>query len=306
MVKKAGRPAKVAPKAPEAEKPTPGASLVPVLKSTALSLDIGPKVVAILADAARFAEESEELKRSAKEKDYEGLKLMTMGIVRAARADSSIDLSAVFGEAKDAGKVRLNNQLYFAMGYKAPMDVGKGKVRFTWTPNVAPFVEAESDADPARVKKNTVRSNLAHLLTKCIHTAIHIVENKVEVKEDKKSGTLLLSGPTIKQHFGEASVLLNEKQNVQTLNRKGEVTGTKPLKAKPSYSEIARLGAEAHGKKFEKRVDSRAVGQDPHKHIADLCASMVKALEKMPKPLNDVSRKALESAQSAIEAVLEA
>jgi hypothetical protein len=304
MAKKPGRPPRAA--TPKVEAEEAGTGLVPTVKTSALSLDVGPKVISMIADAVKFDRESQELRRSGEAKRYDSLGLMTQGIVRAAKADGSIDLSAVFGEAKDVNKARLYNQLYFSLGYKAPLSVGKGKTRFTWTPGVAEYVEAENAADPARKQKDTVRSNLTHMLTKCIHAAIMIVENKVDIKPDKVTGTLQLTGPVIKQHFGEATVLLNEKQNVQTLNRKGEVTGTKALKAKPSYSEIARLGAEAHGKVFNKRVDSRATAQDPHKHLADLCGSLVKALEKAPSPLNEVSRKALESAQSAIESALEA
>lgn len=302
------RPKKVATK-PAAAKVAPvemgtAGSLIPVLKSTALSTDVGLKVISWLADADKFDREASQLRESGEAKRYDSLAALTQGIVKAAKADGAINLAAVFEEAKSPAKARLNNQVYLALGFKTTINAGKGKKRFGWTSEISPYVEVDGANDPVAKQKGTVRTNLAHMLTKSIQFAITIIENKIDMKPDKASGTLLLSGPAIKSHFGEASVLLNEKQTVKLHDKKGNVTGEKTLKAKPSFTEIARIGAEAHGKAFKARVDSRAVAVDPAKHIVDLCGMMVKALEKAPKEMNEAMVTALESVRGAIDVLL--
>ena len=141
------------------------------------------------------------------------------------------------------------------------------------------------------------------MLTKCIQSAISIVDDGIKMTMDKQSGTLQLSGPTVKDHFGEATVLLNEKQTQQRLDKKGNVVGETKLKVKPSFTEMARRAAEAHGKQLTKRVDSRTATVDPAKHVADLCNMLVKALEKVENP-SETLKKALESAANAIDKVL--
>lgn len=300
------RPKKVPPKATATASPVDvgvSGSLIPVLKSTALSTDVGAKVVAWIADARRFDDEAASLVKSGETTRRQGLELMTMGIVKAVRADSSINLATVFEEKKSPTRARMYNQLYIGLGFKTPVDMGKGKKRLDWTKDVAPYVAPENANDPTRQQKDHVRQNLAHQLTKAIHASIKIVEAKIDIRRDK-SGVVMLTGPAIKSHFGEASVLLNEKQTVKTLDKKGNVTGEKTLKAKPSFTEIARMGAESHGKIMTTRVDSRAVVADPAKHVADLCGMIVKALEKINEP-DDAMRTSLESVRSAIEKILD-
>jgi len=297
---KVGRPLKATPKV--APKAALSVALVPMVKSTALSVDVGPLVAKMMLDASRADQQSVELRKSGEAKRYDGLMLMTEAIAKASKADDSIDLGSVFLDAKDVSKAKLYNQVYVALGYKAPVVV-KDKARLDWAPAVLDIMKPGA-ADPEKKQKESIRTNLATQIGKCIQGAIFLVENKVKTKTDKATGTLEISGPAVQKHFGEASVLLNEKQNVQIKDRKGNVIGSKDLKAKPSFSEIARLGAESHGKVFTKRVDSRAVATDPNKFFVGVCDSLVKALEKGPT-LDDAATKALESLQSAIETFLE-
>jgi hypothetical protein len=301
MAKKAGRPKKAEALAlvkTTKAKAEPSVALVPALKGSALSTEVGPRVANMMLDALRADAQSQELKKSGAAKRYDGLMLMTEAIAKAKRADDSIDLASVFLDAKDVSKARLYNQCYVAMGYKQPVTV-KDKARLEWTPGVADIMASKA-TDPEHNRKESVRTALATQIGKCIQAAIYIVENKATVKADKASGTLQLSGPAIQKHFGEATVLLNEKQNIAVKDKKGNEIGRKELKAKPSFTEIAKLGAESHGKIMTKRPDSRAVTTDVNKYMIDVCGSLVKALEKNPE-LNEEATTALESLASAIE-----
>jgi hypothetical protein len=225
--------------------------------------------------------------------------------VKAAKADASIRLEVVFSGDK-AQKARLNNQIYLALGLKQVYMVGKDgaqKPKFDWTPAAAAFVKPNKDDAPdVANQKGSIRTNLATMLTKCEQAAIGIIDSDIDVKTDKASGTLLLSGPAVQKHFGESSVLLNEKQTVMVKDKKGAVTGEKKLLAKPSFTEIARRAAEAHGKVHATRVDSRiGATVDPNKHIVDLCSMVLKAVNALKAPIDESVKTALESLMNAID-----
>jgi hypothetical protein len=298
MAKKVGRPAKAQAKA----ETTTTTALVPMIKTSALSADVGPRVTAMLWDWKRADMQGKELVRSGETRRREGLQLNTMAIAKAALADSSIDLASVFLPESDVARTKLYNQVWVALGYKHAVVV-KDKPRLDWTSGVKEIMNSPKD-DPEHKAKESVRTNLSSQLGKCIQGAIFLVENKVKVQEDKKSGTLQITGPAVQKHFGEASVLLNENQTVNLLDKRGNVIGKKDLKARPSFTEIAKLGAEAHGKTFNKRVDSRAVSKDPNDYVVQVCESLVAALEKSPT-LNEAATKALSSLQSALETFLD-
>jgi len=295
-------------KAPAKAKAPSTALVIPVLKPGAMSLDVGPIVLAAIGAYKRDERQIEELRKSVVTKEYEALARTTAGIVKAAKADNSIRLETVFSGDK-AAKARLNNQIYLALGLKESVPVyskkgeDTGKVQFTWTKAAAALVQPDKDDAPeVATQKGTIRTNLATMLTKCEQAAIGIIDDNLTITPDKASGTLMLTGPAMQKHFGAASVVLNEKQTVPVKDKKGEVIGEKKLNAKPSFTEIARRAAEAHGKVHQARVDSRVGATvDPNKHIADLCGMVLKALQKLTTPLADSVKTALESLNNAID-----
>lgn len=304
MAKKA-IPAKPEPAKAPAKKEPGTAMVIPVLKSNAMSLDVGPKVLAAIGAFTRSEREIGELKASVEAKRYEALAATTAGIVKAAQADTSIRLETVFTGDK-AAKARLNNQIYLALGLKQVYTVGKEgaeKQKFDWTIDAASLVKPEKNDDTnVTNQKGTIRTNLAHMLTKCTQAAVGIIDDGLKVSTDKASGSLMLTGPTMQKHFGEASVVLNEKQTVQVKDKKGQVTGEKKLLAKPSFSEIAKRAAEAHGKVHATRVDSRiGATVDPNKHLVDLCSMVLKAVNNLKGEIAASVKTALESLNNAID-----
>lgn len=290
------------------------AMVLPTVKASAMSVDVGPVVLAAIGAYTRDERQIGELRKSVEQKQYEALARMTAGIVKAAKADASIRLEQVFVGDK-AAKAKMNNQIYLALGLKHVVSVFNKKTgeatdkhRFTWTPEAAKLVEPnETDPKDIATQKGTIRTNLAHMLTKCTQAAVGIVDDNLTMNVDKASGTLMLAGPSIKKHFGEASVLLNEKQTVPINDKKtGEKIGEKQLNAKPSFTEIARRAAEAHGKVQQTRVQSgiaHGVTVDANKHIMDLCGMLLKAVNALKEVTSPV-KAALESLNNAIDAKL--
>src|SRR3990172_13414850 len=91
-VKAALKPgAKAAAKAGDEEESTGRAMIIPTLKSKALSLEVGPKIVAALAAADREEEQGKALMAGPKAKKYDLQTTLTLAIVKAATNDSSID-----------------------------------------------------------------------------------------------------------------------------------------------------------------------------------------------------------------------
>src|SRR5258705_12790888 len=108
-------PAKPAAKAAAPVKETGTALVVPVLKPAAMSVDVGPVVLAAIGAFTRAEREIGELRRRAQQTQYEAPERMTAGIVKAAKTHNSIRREQVF-TGHTASKARMNNKIYLAIG----------------------------------------------------------------------------------------------------------------------------------------------------------------------------------------------
>lgn len=316
---KGGKPAPVvaAKGGKQGDKPTePAKVVVPILKAGALSTDVGPFVVKNWHQANIDEDKAKELMASAASKRYDLLAQLTAAIVKAAKSDKTIDLTATVKGGPEGTKAMalLNDQLYLALGIKHVVTVGKGDKavpKLAYAPSVASFFPSASD-DKSSIeakRKATLRSNLSHSVKKCAMAALGIIERGINATVDKKAGTLLLSGPAIKKEFGQDKVHLNERQTID-----GKKEGEKiELKQKPSFTAIADLAAKSHGKDLRRGTNTRGRGGpagsgttliDPVKALEALASSVVKACEAIKQP-NDKQIDALEKMQNAIEKVLD-
>ncbi len=295
--------AKGAANLPVAKRPAI-ASNIAMPKANALSLDAGVtalKYIAALSDDERAIEQLEAGVASNRGKAQVTL---AYAIWKAAKNDQGINLAASVTGDK-AEKNKLGKQIRLALGMLHYTKTAGGKEVLASTPEVAEIMDATgSDDDATRKRKESIRTNFTTMLTKCMRVALHAIDN--DLKVEQVNGVLKLTGPAIKDHFGEASVLLNEQQAQPILDKRGKPTkDLRELKAKPSFTEIMRKAGEAHGKAVTARKDSRTRTVDPVKYIGDLCSALVKALggklpDPMPKPLED----SLNSAYNALDKVL--
>ena len=277
-----------------------GTALVPMPKAGALSTDVGMIALNHLAALATDEQMIDELRTGKESHRGKAQVLLAIACWKAGVADKSINLvHAVNGNKSQ--KNLLGKQIRLALGL---MVSGSGKTVLTPEANAALNAVPGDDARTLKRKKS-IRANFATMLTKSMRVALHAVENNLVVKEEH--GFLRLadskkSGGAMAKHFGEASVLLNEDQNVPVLDKKGKPTGAvKPLKVLPSFTEVVRAVGKSHGVEIVPRVDSRVTAVDAVKHIVEVAGNLQKAINNLPAEVPEEVVKALEALRNAID-----
>lgn len=291
--------------------PTSTAVAAPVLKPGAMSVDLGP---AIAQSIAKFTEADAELQRQKadfNERDYKVSAMITTACVKMTLADPTVDFTVIMGKDKVA-KEELNKRVYFGLGLKEMSTRGKaGKEEqvFDWVKSTAVgqlLGDNEKDTPEIKAKKSDYRKNLMHKLAQCQKAALFLIENKnIKATHHEESGTLLLTGPGVQSIYGAPTVLLNQSVKQPLRDAEGNDQGSKvQLKAKPSYTDLARRASEAHGKVIMTRADSRPKQfDDQHAQVVHFCDMFMKILEKYQSP-NEAATKALEDLANAIEETL--
>jgi hypothetical protein len=325
-------PPKAAPKgAPEDAANKAGSSGVLQLRKSALSTEVGPRVInALYGFEQRVNELSAEMHELKGSKRYEQLSAITLAIVKAAKAEHKIDLSAAFsGDPKKIGL--LNNQLGIALGFREVKSSEPDKAGVSY--DVVVTSQAVKDAFPMPgetekncadfKRKNTFRANFLTQLKKCAQAAFAIIDEKIEAKYDDKAGTMQISGPAVRKAFGQERVVLDERKTIGTGDTKVE------LNDKPSFQALANIGAAAAGAATVQTPSGTpgsrgnktgtvggAAAQDAeakaqttgklslNKAVVSICRSLRETLDKCDK-LADETIAALEELQNAIEVKLE-
>lgn len=280
-------------------------AVIPVIKAGALSVDVGPKVIAGMFDSYVKEEQANKLIAEIETKRFDMLASLTSACIKAAKADPTINLAVTFEGDKKKMSL-LNDQLGLALGFRVvtETDDGKGnkKQSISYAPSVTKFLPgAKEDKNSEEYKrKNTVRSNFLHMLKKCAQAASGAVAAGVTVKTDTKSGTLQISGPAVQKQFGKETVLLNDKITV------GEGDKATKLKEKPSFTALGRMGAAAAGKTLEIRKDSRVAGNavDPDTALQSICATLVQAIGKLKEKPIAKTVESLKAVQAAVTKAL--
>lgn len=285
--------------------PTLGTEIVKVSKK-ALSVDVGPKVVAMLARANDDETKAMEALEGVKSTRYQAISMTTTAILKAAQNDPTIKLGDAFsGDTKLMGA--LNDKLGIALGFREVVPVVDGdKTFYRVVPSkaVAQFWPSPTDkkGTPEYDKKNTNRSNFITLVKRAAQAAEGIIVNKMTVKAS--DGTLRLSGPAVVKAFGQDDVLLNENA--------GQKGKDKPLSAKPSFTAIRDLGAQAHDAAVSRgsntRGTTRPEGAGTRVNADDAFRSMAiqmqMSLGKFEGPLTGKTKEAAESLVNALKAKL--
>lgn len=283
-----------------------GTALVPMPKSTALSLDVGLAALRDYASAEHDEAQIEQLRDTNNKRRGRAQVSLAMAYYRAALADKSINLadSLLPIKGNKPAKDKLGAQLRLVVGLAE-----KQGEKTVWTQAARDIMMGSPDDDEAMAKrKKSIRVNFSTLMMKSAQVALKAIEAGAKLETDKETGLARLTdgkkGGWVGSHFGAASVLLNEDQNAKVLDKKGNLTTVK-LKALPSFTEIQRAVAKDHGKVMKPKGDGRVGGLvDPTKDMIARCGYMVQALEKMPDEIPADLRKALESLQNAISEAL--
>jgi hypothetical protein len=264
--------------------------------ANAISADVGEKALANLKGAMETDAEISDLTFQSDKKKYLTLALMTDAFVKAAKADKRIDLGDVLKDGKTWGVLR--EKLEVVMGVRIINRSEDGAEKITLAPWTKPYLvqtgENKSNCETYQ-DKDTFRSNFQRQVKNAAGAAHAIVEKGIVAKLDEKIGTLLLSGPAIKKHFGNVEeVALNERKNVD-INGKN-VT----LNNKPSFKEIGNIakgtgvgtgagapgqGAQVTEKSITAHVNSLIASLGKVKNIGD---GLAKALEELSEKIEEV------------------
>jgi hypothetical protein len=304
--------AKKAVKATDQKGSAAQALLIPKLASKAISKDVGPMVIKGLAEAKRKEDEANLLEKEVASKRYDMLSHLTQGIVKAAKGDGQIDLSVAYQGGPDGVKAmgQLNDYLGLALGFKEVVTINAGTPqemkRIVWAKAVQPYVIAtkEEKGTAEGNAKESFRSNFSHLLKKCARAACTIIDNKIDAKIDKKTNTLLISGPAVKSLYGAPSVLLDEKQTV------GEGDKAVKLNERPSFQSLANKGAEKHGATVKGGSNTRGgkvtAPSNPAEALMNISNSFLSFIGKVDvAKLDDKTRKTLTDVRDKLDAILD-
>lgn len=304
--------AKATPKGKPEQAAAKAGSAIVMVKKSALSVDVGPKVLATMAKITDVETDIQNLGEELKAKRYDMLAQLTAAIVKAAKADDSIDLSATFdGDSKRM--TSLNDRLGIALGFREIVQTSADKNGIVydkvvtsqscakWLP-LGGETPQEKETDEYK-RKEARRGNFMTQVKKCAQAAATIIDKAMNAKYDQKNGTLLVSGPAIKKQFGQDSVLLNEKKTVGEGNDKVE------LNEKPSFAALAKMGAVAAGAavlpKAAGTPGTRTATIVPaakmDQAVLSIAKSLTLALEKHPGKASDVLKNALDAVTNAIE-----
>ncbi len=297
----ANKPEKEATPKPKKET---GMALIEI-SAKAMQKTLGPQIVQGLVKTNTDIEKAQETLRMADQKRYDLLGQTVLAIHTLYREDKQVDPAAAFSADKKA-KQALNDRILIALGIREQVNVSKNdtpKYRLQYTKEVAKFFPGPKDpkGDPATVRKATTRSNLIHMITKAAQAATSALDKKVNLEMDKEAQTLRISGPAVKEAFGEAEVVLNEKQTIQKDGTAHQLT------QRPSYQALANLGAAAHGVPTKTGSNDRTnkAVTNPVDAIVSLSDTYVKAVSRLGDKIDDKARTAMESVRNAIDKALD-
>lgn len=309
------KPAAKAAKAAKAKKEAPKQELI-VVSAKAMSVEVGPRVVEGwskgLAEESKLRAQGENLGI----KRHNLMGQLTEAMVKALNEDEGIDGAAIFSD--DQKRInKLFEQLYVATGIKEFETITKGDStvqKSAWAKSVHKFfpIPGKDKKDSADYqRKVNFRTNFSTTFKMCIRAAVGITARDLDAKLTS-DGLLQITGPEVKKRYGVDSVVLNEKQKVVTGKDKDNNDVVTELKAKPSFTDVARIGAEASGSKLQTRTDSRATGTAPAAPVTNetafvnLCKSIVDAANKLfnGEGLSGPQTVALKSVQSMCNTVL--
>jgi hypothetical protein len=274
----------------------------------AMQVEVGPKVIGMLDRALTDADKAFDYAEAAKSKKYDALANMTHGILNAAKADQNIDLSAAFsGDRKRMEK--LNNQLGIALGYREVTTVADGDrqvQRVVLAKSVAKYFPSatENKDSPEYQRKNTFRSNFTTTVKQCAQAAEGLRQAGIKSEIDEKAGTLRISGPKVKEVFGQDNVLLNENAS--------QMGKDKALNVKPSFTAIRALGGDAHDAPVHRGSNTRGttIGAsapkptDPDTNVISLAHMLISAIGKLEGDVAAKVREGLQQVTNAIQARL--
>jgi len=288
--------------APASTRPAAKETALSYVSPKAMSVDIGEKAVLAFKATKDTDEEINRLSTENRAQKGQTRAMLTEAFFIAANNDKNIKLGNIHSDAA-ADQKDLRQRLEVAVGIKVASrgDDGVEKIVFApWAKDYFPQPGESKETDGWQAKEN-FRSNFATAFTMCIKSAHAVQLAGLQMAKDKATGTLLISGKSIKERFGVDQIALNEKREVKDTDGK-----TVKLAKIPSYTELARISAESVGKTLQTRVQSKAkeVNALNESDVTSAVNSIATTLGKL-KNFGDDLASAIEALAEACDAALQ-
>jgi hypothetical protein len=242
---------------------------------SARSPEVGPAVLQNLASEA---------------KRYQALARTTLAIVKAAKADDRIDLSAAFTKNKRRMQT-LNDQIRVVLGISQARE-SDGKVVLKGAAAKYFPTGAEDSSSEEFKRKETFRGNFATMLKRAAQAAAGIITMDAKVAFDKsKGGTLALAGPAVAKHFGTERIVLDEAK------REGQ-------REKPSYTAVAAIAANELGVVMPRGSNTRGIRASDmtgDKEVESAAKLFIEAIDRMGAHATVRQKRAIDAVKAAIE-----
>jgi hypothetical protein len=276
------------------------ATAVAYVNPKALALDVGEKAVMAWKNSKDVEAQIADLTDENTKKKGAALKMLTLAFAKAASIDKNIRLEDIYLEKSE--KLRdLRQRCEVVVGIKVAKRGEDGVERYEmapWTKDVLPQPKEDKNQPGFQAKEN-FRSNFAAAMTKCIKAADALVLKNITAEEDKVTGALMLTGKAVKEHFNVDKVSLNEKREVVDNGKEVKLAKI------PSFTELARIGAEARNKSIPTRAQSaKEINPLNEKDVTSAVQSLTMALGKL-KSFGDELATAIESLAEACDEALQ-
>jgi hypothetical protein len=309
MAKKTSATPTTATKAKTMAKPATAASAKPMAKDSKALAFVNPQAInakegrsvveRLCAESARVNSLEFELGRAQVSKS-EAVSQMTMLFHNAAAIDKRINLALAVNGSKQE-KSELNDRLRVVLGVYELTRNEDGTEQRTFAPWAGDMFpkpgEKKKDGSPTFDSRETNRSNFATQMRIAAQGAYTIISKGMKAEIDKATGSLAVTGKAVKEHFDQDRVLLNEKQKITVGNTEVK------LKAKPSLSELARMGGAV--------LRDRSAGATPtvnpanNEQVAERLNKFREGVIDKLSAFNDDVANALDALATAIENALE-
>jgi hypothetical protein len=240
--------------APKSTKPMAKETALSYVNPKAMMVDVGEKAVMAFKTTKDIDAEIADKMQENQARKGQTLSMLTEAFYHAAVNDKNIHLAKAYSEA-GADLKDIRQRLEVAVGIKiaSRAEDGTEKIVYApWAQKVFPQPGENKETDGWQAKEN-FRTNFATAFTKCIKAAHSVQLKGLNLSKDKVTGTLLVSGPAIKERFKVDQIALNEKREVKAAD--GSIVKLAKI---PSFTELARISAESEGKTLQTRTQSTA------------------------------------------------
>lgn len=258
-----------------------------------LSLDVGPKVLAMLAGAHADQEKADSLTMSAGTKKNQAQALTVEAILKGAGDHRVREMLPLYITGSNPQKNAVNEVLGILLGLKEIKDgvpvPSAAAAKFIGTGK-------EKAGSPAAKRFQYVRNNLSTTIKQAATAALGALDLEADVSFVKEKGTVMLSGPKVVEAFGTDEVVLDQRKP------EGE------LKRTPSFAEVRRIAEDnrnvVRAPKTANAAKATDEPTDANAAVRSIAASLISAINRTEGKLDGDTVRSLRAVVDACNNVL--